>query len=136
MNSRDDQAPIYVFDGVCILCNGFVRFLIRRESAPTLRFAAMQSPIGRELMIRAGLSPDDPDSVILIEGGTTHYRGRAVLRALRSLRAPWRWLALGANLPAAIIDPLYLLIARNRYRVFGRHSVCSVDTSVRQRLLE
>lgn len=119
------DGPIYVFDGACVLCNGFVRFLLAHETAPELRFAAMQSSAGKALMERAGLPADDPDSVILIEGDRIDYGARAVLRALRLMRLPWRWIAVLAKLPAGLLEPPYRLLARNRHR-FGRPSSCAV----------
>ena len=119
------DGPVYVFDGACILCNGFVRFLLAHERGPVLRFTAMQSETGRMLMERAGLSAEDPDAVILVEGHRIHYGARAVLCALGLMRAPWRWMALFSHLPSWMLEPPYRLLARNRHR-FGRPGVCSV----------
>lgn len=119
------DSPIYVFDGACVLCNGFVRFLLKHEAKPDLRFAAMQSETGHALMDRAGLSADDPDAVILVEGERIHYGARAVLQALSLMRAPWRWAEALTLLPSWLLEPPYRLLARNRHR-FGRPGVCAV----------
>jgi len=119
------DGPVYVFDGACILCNGFVRFLLAHEKAAALRFAAMQSETGRILMQEAGLSAEDPDAVILVEGDRIYYGARAVLCAFGLMRAPWRWMAMFRHLPSWMLEPPYRLLARNRHR-FGRPGVCAV----------
>ena len=137
---RDDMtgavpAAIIVFDGVCVLCNGWVRFLLRHDRCHRYRFAAMQAPAGRALLADNGLDPDDPTSFLLLE----HDRGpvprvssgtTAVLRVLVGLGGGWRLFALGRVVPPVLGDPLYRILARNRYRWFGRHDACAVPDPV------
>ena len=122
-------ATIIVLDGVCILCNGWVQFLLRHDREQRYRFAAMQEPAGRALLAEHGLDPDDPTSFLLIE----HDRGpaarislgiTAIRRVLVGLGGAWRMFAIAAVVPRVIGDPLYLMVARNRYRWFGRHDAC------------
>lgn len=124
-----NQGAIIVFDGVCMLCNGWVQFLLRHDRKRRYRFAAMQEPAGRALLAEHGLDPDDPTSFLLIE----HDRGpaprvsmgvTAIRRVLVGLGGFWRLFAMSAVVPRVIGDPLYLMVARNRYRWFGRHDVC------------
>ncbi|MDI1254320.1 thiol-disulfide oxidoreductase DCC family protein [Thermomonas sp.] len=124
-----NQVAIIVFDGVCVLCNGWVRFLLRHDRKRRYRFAAMQTPAGRALLAEHGLDPDDPTSFLLIE----HDRGSdprvslgvtAIRRVLVGLGGVWRLLAIAAVVPRVMGDPLYLMLARNRYRWFGRHDAC------------
>lgn len=128
-----DSGAVIVFDGVCVLCNGWVRFLLRHDRRRRYRFAAMQGDAGRALLARHGLDPDDPVSFLLVE-----YDQRptprvstdttAIRRVLAGLGGLWRIAHLAAVLPAFVRDPLYRLVARNRYRLFGRHDVCMVPT--------
>lgn len=132
-----DTGAVIVFDGVCVLCNGWVRFLLRHDRRRRYRFAAMQGDAGRALLARHGLDPDDPVSFLLIEydiapGDAAAPRvsteSTAIRRVLAGLGGLWRVVHLAAVLPAFVRDPLYRLIARNRYRLFGRHDVCMVPT--------
>ncbi len=124
-----NQGAIIVFDGVCMLCNGWVQFLLRHDRKRRYRFAAMQAPAGRQLLAEHGLDPDDPTSFLLIE----HDRGAAprvslgvtaIRRVLVGLGGVWQFFGIAAVVPRIIGDPLYLMVARNRYRWFGRHDAC------------
>lgn len=132
---HDDPAAslhaVIVFDGVCVLCNGWVRFLLRHDRRQRYRFAAMQGDVGRRLLADSGLDPDDPMSFLLIE----YDRGPmpriatdtdAMQRVLVGLGGAWRLAAVIALLPRGLRDPSYRLVARNRYRWFGRRDACLV----------
>lgn len=126
-----DTGAVIVFDGVCVLCNGWVRFLLRHDRRRRYRFAAMQGEAGRALLARHGLDPDDPVSFLLVEYdmGTSPRVSTdttAIRRVLAGLGGFWRVAHLAALLPGFVRDPLYRLFARNRYRLFGRHDACMV----------
>lgn len=134
-----DPAPhamagaVIVFDGVCVLCNGWVRFLLRHDRRKRYRFAAMQDAAGRRLLAENGLDPDDPVSFLLIEYdlGTqprVSTDTSAIRRVIAGLGGFWRIAHLAALLPAFVRDPLYRLFARNRYRLFGKHDACMVPS--------
>jgi len=130
------EPPLYLFDGVCVLCNRSVRFVLDHERAPEIRFAATQSATGQALLARLNLAAM-PDSFVFIQGGRVHERSAAVIGVVRHLRAPWSWLAaVAALLPAAPLDWLYDRVARNRYRLFGRYDACLVpDAALRARFM-
>lgn len=125
---------VIVFDGVCVLCNGWVRFLLRHDRRERYRFAAMQGDSGRSLLVANGLDPDDPVSFLLIEYDRVESGSRvsprvstdtdAMRRVLMGLGGVWRIAGLSALLPRRLRDPLYRFVARNRYRWFGRHDAC------------
>lgn len=117
-----------VFDGVCALCNGWVRFLLRHDRRQRYRFAAMQGERGRALLSAHGLDPDDPMSFLLIEDGRAWTDTDAIVRVLVGLGGIWRLAAIARWLPRGLRDPLYRLIARNRYRLFGRYEHCLLPT--------
>ena len=132
-----EGGPILVFDGVCVLCNGWVRFLLRHDTRARYRFAAMQGDSGRALLARHGLDPDDPASLLLVDEAGAHTDTVAIRRVLQGLGGGWRLPAavIGA-LPRALIDPVYRFVARNRYRWFGRHAVCALPPpEARERFL-
>jgi predicted DCC family thiol-disulfide oxidoreductase YuxK len=121
------QGPIIVFDGICVLCNGWVRFLLKHDRVGRYRFAAMQSDAGRALLAGHGLDPDDPASFLLVDGHRAWTDSDAIRRVLMGLGGAWR-LALGiALVPRGVRDPLYRWIARHRYRWFGM-TACRVPT--------
>jgi predicted DCC family thiol-disulfide oxidoreductase YuxK len=119
-----DPRPVIVFDGVCVLCNGWVRFLLHHDRQQRYRFAAMQTDMGRTLLARHGLDPDDPSSFLLIENDRTWSDTDAIVRVVGGLGGAWRLARALRALPRGVRDRLYRLVARNRYRWFGRHDSC------------
>jgi predicted DCC family thiol-disulfide oxidoreductase YuxK len=115
---------IVVFDAQCLLCNGWVQFLLRHDRRGALQFASIQGSAGRQLLARNGLAIDGLETLLLIDGPRTWQHTAAIFRVLHALGWPWRlaWLAWGV--PSFIRDPLYRLVARHRYRVFGRSDTC------------
>jgi len=130
MPSTPPRPPraILLFDGVCNLCHGAVRFLVQRDPAGQIAFAPLQSPVGRKLLRENGLAENRLEAVVLVQDGRAYVGSEAILRALRHLRAPWPLLSAGLVLPKALRDSLYRVIAGNRYRWFGRKDACPVPT--------
>lgn len=124
-------------DGVCHLCHGSVKFVLRHERQPLLLFAALQSDTGRALLRDTDLPAGFLDSLVLFEDGRMFTRSEATLRVACHLRAPWSWARVFLVLPRALRDPLYDWIARHRYRWFGRDDeVCLLpSTEMRERFL-
>lgn len=121
---------ILVFDGVCVLCSHWVRFVLRHDRRGLYQFAAMQTATGRELLIKHGIDPDDPTSFLLFEQGRGFTDTDAIVRVLKSFGGGWRLAsALLAVIPRFVRDPIYRWTARNRYRLFGRHDVCIVPSA-------
>lgn len=115
---------VLLFDGVCKLCNASVRFVIAHDTERRIRLASVQSPQGQALLAWAGLSTEQFDSVVLIEGQRLSLRSTAFIRLMAQLPAPWRWLRLLQWIPRPLRDWDYSYIARHRYRWFGRYDVC------------
>jgi predicted DCC family thiol-disulfide oxidoreductase YuxK len=115
---------VLLFDGVCNLCNGFVRFIIERDPARRFQFAPLQSDAARRLLQAAPL----PDSLVLVEDGRFFVRSAAVLRVARGLRFPWSLAYVFVAVPRPLRDWVYDIVARNRYGWFGRRDVCMVPT--------
>lgn len=124
--ARND-GPVIVFDGICVLCNGWVRFLLKHDRVGRYRFAAMQSDAGRALLAGHGLDPDDPASFLLVDGAQAWTDSDAIRRVLMGLGGVWRLAGVIALVPRVVRDPLYRWIARNRYRLFGT-TACRVPT--------
>ena len=117
--------PIWLFDGFCVLCSGSVRFMLRHEREPRLRFVAVQSPLGRQLAARHGVDADNPETFLFLHKGQALAKSQGVVASLRLLRAPWSLLRFPLLLlPRALADLAYQLVAKNRYRLMGRRSTC------------
>ena len=128
--------PILVYDGVCHLCDGLVRFLIERDPGARFRFAPRQSAAGRALLARFGLAPETLDAVALVEGDRIRIESDATLRVLSLLGGPWRLLAAFRVVPAPLRDIVYRYVARHRYGWFGQSESCLMPTAdVRRRFL-
>jgi len=119
-------APIWLYDGVCALCSGGVRYTLRHERDHDIRFVAIQSREGRALAQSHGIDPDEPDSFLFIENGQALAKSDGVLALTRHLNGPARLLLLGQPLPKRWRDWLYDRVARNRYRLFGRKAFCEM----------
>jgi predicted DCC family thiol-disulfide oxidoreductase YuxK len=125
MSAPDPAAhPIVLFDGVCNLCHGAVRFLLERDPAARLRFAPLQSGVGRALLAEHGLDADALDTIVLVDADGAHLRSDAALRIVRVLGPPSSWLRVLAALPRPLRDAGYDFVARNRYRWFGKKDAC------------
>ena len=119
--------PVLLYDGECGLCNGVVRFLLRRDRAGRLRFAPLQSPPAEAYLVAQGLPTADFDSLVFVPDWSRPGRGASLLRtdgalaALAELGGGWRTVAELRRLPRWLRDPLYKLVARTRYALFGQY---------------
>lgn len=128
---------VILFDGVCHLCQGAVKFIIKHDPAGRFRFASLQSQAGSRLLQAAGAHEKSLDSVVLIENGTYYIRSAAALRIARGLRSPWPLLYALIVVPKGLRDAVYRFIAKHRYRWFGKDETCLVPTrELRERFLE
>lgn len=121
---------VLVFDGVCVLCSHWVDFVLRHDRRRLYKFAAMQTTTGRDLLSRHGLDPNDPQSFLLLESGRGYMDTDALIRVLGSFGGGWRMVAMTMRVvPRFFRDAMYRTIARNRYKLFGRHDVCIVPSA-------
>lgn len=128
---------LIVFDGECVLCSGFFRLMLREDRAGRFRFATAQSPLGQRLYQQLGLPTEDFETNLVIVNGQAYQKLDAFAAAMAGLPGAWRGLSLCRYLPRWIKDPLYRLIARNRYRIFGRYPTCMMpDPAVRARFAQ
>jgi predicted DCC family thiol-disulfide oxidoreductase YuxK len=134
------SSTIILFDGVCNLCSGVVRFVIARDPRAHFRFAALQSDAARRACAEVGATPPaavDPDTIIVIADGRALERSDAALAIASRLPFPWPMFGVFRILPRALRDWLYRLVAKNRYRWFGKSETCMMPTpELRARFLE
>ncbi len=115
---------IIVFDAQCLLCDGWVQFLLKHDRKGVFQFASIQGETGQALLARAGLKVEGLQTLLLVDGTKTWQHTAAILRVLNRLGWPWRLAWVGWLVPAPLRDALYRWIARNRYRMFGRSESC------------
>ena len=131
-----EEDQIIIFDGVCNFCNGAVNFIIKRDSQGIFKFAPMQSEIAQELILKHQVNGVSDDSFLLIKNGQCFLRTNAALEITKDLDGFWFLFRAFKLVPAGIRDYFYRLLARNRYKLFGKRSACMVPSkAVRDRFL-
>ena len=122
----DSQTPILIYDGLCNMCSGIVRFVKKRDRYSRFEFVPQQSERGRELMNLVGISAADTNTVVLLLVSQHYVRSDAALMVFRLLGGGWRLLYGFIIVPRFIRDSVYKLIATCRYRLFGRRDTCYI----------
>ncbi len=130
----DDDVILY--DGVCVFCSRWVRFVAARDKEQHFRFTAIQSGYGTRLAQAFGIDPDDPDTNAVVHGGVAYFKSDAALTVLGHLPR-WGWVRALRFVPKPLRDAVYNLVARNRYRIFGKYEACFVlDAEMKARVME
>jgi len=130
----DDDVILY--DGVCVFCSRWVRFVIARDAQRRFRFTPIQSGYGTRLARAFGIDPADPDTNAVIHGGVAYFKSDAALTVLSSLPG-WGWVRVLFGVPKPLRDAVYNLVARNRYKIFGKYDQCFMpDAETRARVME
>lgn len=128
--------PLIFFDGVCNLCNGAVRFILKHDKAAVFKFAALQNATATQLLVHVPLPSGANNSILLLEDGKIYTKSTAVLRIARRLAGGWKLLYVFMVVPAFLRDFVYDLIARNRYRIWGKQESCMIPSpELQQRFL-
>jgi predicted DCC family thiol-disulfide oxidoreductase YuxK len=131
------SGDLIVFDGVCVLCNGFVQFIIRRDRAGRFQFMMAQSKTGAALYARMGKTSGDYETYFFIADGKVYQKFDAFLAVMERMGWPWRVFMPLKILPLPLKDWLYDRLARNRYWLFGKRDQCMVpDAGVKARFVE
>ena len=120
------EHPIIVFDALCVLCSANAQFVLKHDRQGRFRLASMQGDVGSALFRRFGIDPHDPETMVLVDGDRVLRDSDAVLAIYSGLGWPWRAMAIFRLVPRLIRDAVYRLVARNRYRWFGRRDTCWV----------
>lgn len=136
LKGLDGSHPLIVFDGVCVLCSGFARMVVRLDTDKRFRFATAQSPLGEALYRRHGLRTDFYETNLVIIDGVAFTRMDSLLAVCDALGWPWRAARLIRLLPRRVRDRLYAWIANNRYAWFGQKDSCEIPSSeLRERII-
>ena len=137
-----EGAHLVLYDGVCGLCNHLLQFLLRHDRRAVFCFASLQSDIGRTMVSRYGGNPDDPTTFYVVAdfrtaGARAIRKSDAAIFVAGQLGWPWKGLRGAGAVPASLRDGLYDLMARTRYRVFGRYEQCLLPSDeFRHRFVE
>ncbi len=123
-----DTHGVVLFDGVCNMCNSSVNYVIDHDPESYFRFASLQSEIGKALADEHGIDAGALSTIILIENGKAYVRSSAALRICRRLSGPVKLLWPFIIVPAFLRDLGYRLVAKNRYRLFGKREACRLPT--------
>lgn len=136
MSSAWPDDDVILFDGVCVFCSRWVRFVADRDAQKRFRFTTIQSAYGARLAEALGIDASDPDTNAVIHGGIAYKKSDGALTVLSNLPG-WRYARLLFFVPRPLRDALYNLLARNRYRIFGKFDACIVpEADLRARVLE
>jgi predicted DCC family thiol-disulfide oxidoreductase YuxK len=130
----DDDVILY--DGVCVFCSRWVRFVAARDQERRFRFTAIQSSYGMRLAQACGIDSNDPDTNAVIHGGVAYFKSDAALTVLSNLPG-WNGVLALRMVPKPLRDAVYDIVAHNRYRIFGKYAECFVpDAELRARVIE
>lgn len=122
------QQPVILFDGVCNFCNGAVNFVIKRDKTAQIQFAPLQSEKGRLFARQFGFNEEELKTFIFIEDNKFYTKSTAALKVCRHLGALWPLCYGLMIIPKFIRNVVYDLVAKNRYKWFGRRDTCMMPT--------
>lgn len=137
LNTLLSGKNLIVFDGECVFCSAFFRFMLRHDRTHAFHYATAQGALGQALYAALGLPLTEFETNLVITDGVVHQRLDAFAAAMAMLPNPWRLARYCRSLPGPLKDLIYKPIARNRYRIFGRYDTCLVpDAAIRARFLD
>lgn len=124
----NSESKIILFDGICNFCNYWVNFIIDHDKQNTFKFAALQSEKGKELLEKFDLPMDDFDSFILVSQNKAYKKSSAAFEIAKKLSGWPKFIAPLRFLPQSLTDFVYDLVAKNRYKFFGKKEACRIPT--------
>ena len=123
-----DNRDFIIFDGVCVLCNGWVKFVLRFDRRENFHFVIAQSELGEEIYAQLGLKSYDYDTFIIVKNGEMFTKLDGVFALMSGIGWPWKILSIGKILPKPLKDWMYDRVAKNRYALFGKRDTCMMPT--------
>ena len=125
MTNQQMENPVVLFDGVCNLCNGLVQFVLEHEKTPDIKFGALQSEAGQRELKNHSIDSNS-QSILFIEKNVVYEKSDAVFKIAKHLNSPWSWIVVFGILPKFMNDYFYEVVAKYRYRLFGKSETCKV----------
>ena len=137
MQNSSSNSSILLYDGVCNFCNQSVQFVLNHEKNTAIQFASLQSKIGQSLLKASQLPEDYTDSLVFLESGQVYTQSSAALHISKYLKFPYSLGIVLLIVPKVIRDYIYRIVAKNRYKWFGKNDSCMLPTtSQRSRFLD
>ena len=127
-NSIPQNTQLILFDGVCNFCNASINFIIDHDPEKHFKFAPLQSDLGQSILTQFGKNTNDFDSVILLKNNQLYQKSEAAIEIVKHLSGAWKYLAVFGILPTSLLNFFYDIIAKNRYRIFGKTETCRMPT--------
>ena len=127
------QHDIVLFDAVCVICNGWARFLIKYDKKIQFKLVSAQSPLGTALLEHYQMSTEHYTTMLVIQDGTLYTESTALLKVLQHLGFPFNLMSAGYLVPRFIRDFLYRVVALNRYKLFSKTEYCLIPSSENKR---
>lgn len=121
-----NNEKILLFDGICNLCNNLVLFIIKRDTESQFKFASLQSEMGKLLLKKYILESNNLNTVVYIKGEKYFLKSTAILNIIKDLGGYWKLFYVFILIPKFIRDFIYDLIAKSRYRIFGKKESCMI----------
>lgn len=118
------QYDIVLFDEICVLCNGWAKFLIQHDMQARFKLASVQSALGQEILKYYAMPTDHFDTMFVIKNAQLYSESTAFLKVIQEIKFPFSILKIGYVIPKFIRDFLYRRVALNRYRLFGKTDHC------------
>jgi len=131
-----NQKQIILFDGLCNFCSFWVNFVIKRDTKDIFRFASLQSEVAKKLTVKFNFDHTSVDSFVLISEDKLYTKSTALLLVSKELKSPVKILYPLIFLPKFLRDLAYDLIAKHRYKIFGRRNVCYIPSNNANKFLE
>ena len=128
MQTMIKKPAIIIFDDYCLLCNKSVKFIIKHDTQKLFYFTGIQSPLAKELRSTHKLTEIQNDTVIMCQENNYYLKSRAFIEIFISFGGVWKLLCVLRIIPTFILDFFYDVIARYRYRLFGRSATCLLPT--------
>jgi predicted DCC family thiol-disulfide oxidoreductase YuxK len=125
---NETGTDIILFDGICNLCNGLVLFIIKRDKDGRFKFASLQSDFGQRSLKQFGLVETGFESLVLIRGDKYYLKSTGVLKMLKELGGIWKAFYIFIVIPHPVRDFFYDMVAKSRYKIFGKRNTCMIPT--------
>lgn len=131
-----ENYQLILFDGVCNFCNSSINFIIDHDPEKHFKFAPLQSEVGQAILRKFNKNTKDFDSVILLKNNQLYEKSAAALEIAKHLSGFWKYLSVFSLLPTFFLNFFYDIIAKNRYKIFGKSESCRMPTlELRERFL-
>lgn len=128
MQLKNDDSGIILFDGVCNLCNRFVKFIIVKDRLNKFHFSPLQKESTKELLRKFNIDFSKLDTVIYIKDEEVFAKSSAALHVLKDIGGIWKLFFVFIIVPKFIRDFIYSIVVRNRYRIFGKSDSCMIPS--------